>query len=283
MALLYAIGAASFPPSIFYNIFGESRAAVCFSGFLARAVCAIVPVWLAFEIRLSSLFSLKRCAGSEYGIFKSFIVILPLYLVALNNFPFLPLFFGNANFVFNETGEFVLSIFCYVLLCCGISFLEESLFRGVIFCVLLRKFCGGKNESEIKKGEFWAIIISSALFGLAHLINLFGGANVGATFLQVGYSFLIGCMCAFAMLKSGKFYNAAALHALFDFGGLLREKGLIIGTIWTTENIILTAVIGVAVGVYAIILFVKNKNHALVARLVETSSNEDNRKENNEK
>lgn len=262
VVLLYAIGAASFPISIFYKIFGESRAAVCFSAFLARAVCCILPVWLLFEIKAKKLFSGKR-------FFKGFLFVLPFYIVAINNFPFLPLFSGDASWIYDESGEFALSVICYVFMCVAISALEETVFRGVIFVTLLRKFCNSnQTESEKKKGEFWSIIISSALFGCAHLVNVFAGANVGATLLQVGYSFLIGCMCAFAMLKSGNFYHAVALHAVFDVGGLLIEKEFIGGVIWTTENMILTAVIGVIAAIYAIIVFIKGKNSALTDDIV---------------
>ena len=262
MILLYAIGAASFPTSILYKIFGENRAAVCFSAFLARAVCCAVPVWLLFEIKAKKLFSGK-------GFLKGLLVVLPFYVVAINNFPFLPMIFGNASIVFGEPEEFVLSVCCYALMCIAISFLEETVFRGAIFVTLLRKFCKqDQTERERKKGEFLSIIISAALFGGAHLVNFFAGANIGSTLLQVGYSFLIGCMCAVAMLKSGNFYHAVVLHAVFDFGGLLLDKGMISGAIWTTENMILTAAVGVIVAAYAVIVFVKGKNSAFVGDIL---------------
>ena len=125
--------------------------------------------------------------------------------------------------------------------------------------MIFRKFCKNKNGTELKRGAFLSIILSSAIFGGAHLVNLFAGADVGATILQVGYSFLIGSMFALAAVKSGNFYHAVALHAIFDFGGLLESKGLIEGVIWTTENMILTAAVGLIVCVYAIVLFIKNK------------------------
>ncbi|MDY4186563.1 MAG: type II CAAX endopeptidase family protein [Candidatus Borkfalkiaceae bacterium] len=261
VVLLYAVGAASFPPSIFYNIFGESRAAVCFSNFLARAICSIIPVWLIFEIKLKQIFNGKL-------FLKNILPILPFYIVALNNFPFLPLIKGNVEFIIGEAPEFALTVFCYVLMCLGISFLEESVFRGIILNVIFRKFCKNKNGTELKRGAFLSIILSSAIFGGAHLVNLFAGAGVGATILQVGYSFLIGSMCALAAVKSGNFYHAVALHAIFDFGGLLESKGLIEGVIWTTKNMILTAAVGLIVCVYAIVLFIKNKNNGYLNKII---------------
>lgn len=281
LALVYAIGAAGAPRELFCYIFGKSLALSSLSTFLVKILCAIVPVWLIFEIKAEKIL---RPRISLKGI----LLALPFLIVALNNFPFLPLFSGSAELLTNEFIDF----FCYFLACLGISVFEESVFRGVIFSALYRKFCGEKSsgapscdslkneqnnvlsnensEKSAKKykyGEFWAVALSSVLFGAVHLVNLIAGAGIVPVIAQMGYSFLIGAMCAIAMLETGNIYSAVILHAVFDFGGLLTDYGFLSGTIWTVENVILTAVVGVAVAVYAIcLLFLprKNKRKALL-------------------
>ena len=64
------------------------------------------------------------------------------------------------------------------------------------------------------------------LLGLLHLFNLFAGASVGATFLQVGYSFLIGAMLSAVLIKTDNLWLCVLLHAGFDFGGsIITELG----------------------------------------------------------
>ena len=76
-------------------------------------------------------------------------------------------------------------------------------------------------------------------------------------FLQVGYSFLIGMVCAFALIVSGNIYLPIIFHALFDVGGFLLGEGLVVGVLWTVENIIWTAVTSVIFAVAIIIIFIK--------------------------
>ena len=80
--------------------------------------------------------------------------------------------------------------------------------------------------------------------------------------MQIGYSLLIGGMCSIAFLKTGNFYNAILLHFVFNIGGMLYDQNMIAGNIWTTPNILLTAILAVVVTVFALyILFKVNNLH----------------------
>ena len=111
------------------------------------------------------------------------------------------------------------------------------------------------RESKLKifgksKPVFLTVAISSAIFALTHLINLLNGFNP-AVFLQVGYTFLIGSMCGIVFVKTGNIFFPAVLHMIYNFGGMLVEKcGR--GSLWTTQQIICTAVVGVIVGAYLV-------------------------------
>jgi uncharacterized BrkB/YihY/UPF0761 family membrane protein len=75
------------------------------------------------------------------------------------------------------------------------------------------------------------------------------GASVGATLLQVGYSFLVGAMCAVVLLLCGSVLPCILLHAVYDFGGLLIPT-LGSGRIWNAPTVVLTAALSVAVTLY---------------------------------
>jgi membrane protease YdiL (CAAX protease family) len=175
---------------------------------------------------------------------KTGAVLIPCLLVVINNFPIIALAIGDVNMV----REDMLGLF--VLDCLLIGVFEEVAFRGTIFLALLER------RRASTKQIFWTTALSSAIFGLIHLANLLEGANPGATLLQVGYSFLIGGMCAICMLTTGTVWLPIFIHALYDFNGYLVPR-LGEGVIWTPTTIALTAVVGVLVAAYTVILLIK--------------------------
>jgi hypothetical protein len=102
-----------------------------------------------------------------------------------------------------------------------------------------------------------AVLISSLIFGLSHLLNIFTGADVAATFLQIGYSILTGGMFAFALIKTKNILFSVLLHAVYNFGGLLFSKqGLGMGVVFDTPTAVMMAVVAVIVGIFVIIKLV---------------------------
>ncbi len=170
---------------------------------------------------------------------------LPCFAVAMNNFPILPFFSGRAYILGEGRG-----IFVYLLSCLGTGLFEELVFRGYILMVLLEK-----RKGSVKR-LFESVILSSALFGLIHLVNLFAGADPLSTLLQVGYSFLVGGMCAIVLIKTGSIWYSVLLHAIYNFaGGVIPRFGG--GTIWDVPTVILTALLSVAVAIYLIVALAK--------------------------
>jgi len=167
------------------------------------------------------------------------LVILPCLAVVINNLPILAL-------IRNEAWLERWELFgLFVADCLLIGVFEELAFRGTLFLAILEKHRGSTKQI------FLTTLISSALFGLVHLANLLEGAGVVATLMQVGYSFLIGGMCAIVLLKSRNILPCILLHAVFDFcGSLIPTLGD--GRIWNPPTIIVTAVLAVAVSVWMI-------------------------------
>ncbi|MBQ3572494.1 MAG: CPBP family intramembrane metalloprotease [Clostridia bacterium] len=258
--IMYTIGAVSVPESIFTYFLGDSQVAVLIAHALARLICCILPIWLVFEVKLSKIFSLK-------DIFVSSIILVPFLLVVINNFPIFPLITKDLSLIIKDQ----IVWFCYIIATFFAVLLEEITFRALIFPAICRIFNAHKHRN------FLAVLISSALFGVVHLFNLFAGASIGSVAMQVGYSFLIGAMCAIAFLKTGSFYSAVLLHFIFNIGGLLADYGFISGYIWTNLNIVVTAVLAVIVIVYAVYLlfFTKTKGEYIFNQRLFLSTNED--------
>ncbi len=182
---------------------------------------------------------------------KSLVMVLPALLVAVNNFSIIGFITGEV-----EINVKTLNIVLYVFAVLSVGFFEETVFRGIVFPLFLMKF---KSK---KYSVFLSVLCSSLIFALLHLINLFTG-NIGGTFLQVGYTFLIGGMCAIALIITKNIFVSIVIHAVYDIGGLLNNSqiGIAVGNQWDTVTIIITAVLGVIVFVYmTYMLFWFNKN-----------------------
>lgn len=108
--------------------------------------------------------------------------------------------------------------------CLAVALFEELAFRGAILTLLLKRFGGSR------RGAVAAVALSSALFGLVHLVNLAGSPDLTVeTLLQPLYTAAIGMVLAVVVLRTGSIWYAVLLHALFNFIGdlpLLLPAGL---------------------------------------------------------
>ena len=174
-------------------------------------------------------------------LWRSLLFTLPPFLVVVNNMPILSMIWGDAYLV-HRAPVYVL---WFAAECLAIGLFEELAFRGVIFLMFAEKRCA------TRKGLFWSLILTSAVFGGVHLVNVLMGAGIGPTILQIGYSFLIGAMCSVVLLKTRNIWICVALHAIYDFCGTLMPT-LGDGTWWDTPTVIFTAVLAVATAVYLV-------------------------------
>lgn len=172
---------------------------------------------------------------------KSLLFTVPPLLVVVNNMPILSMIWGDAYVVHSAPVYWV----WFALECLAIGLFEELAFRGVIFLMFAEK------RHTTRKGLFWSLILTSAVFGAVHLINVFMGAGIGGVILQIGYSFLIGAMCSVVLLKTRNIWLCVLLHAVYDFSGTLMPT-LGAGTWWDTPTVIFTAVLAVATTAYLV-------------------------------
>ncbi len=165
---------------------------------------------------------------------KDLLFFLPAIVVALDNFPWLSLIDGSAAF------RASVAIWLLVIQVIGVAVMEEFAFRGVLLPLLLERL------GRTKKGMWWSILLSSAIFGVIHFTNLIETPNLAAIFMQVGYSTLIGALCAVLLLGTGNIWYCIAVHTVFNFGGGINTY-FTEGTVWDLPTVLCTALVSVAV------------------------------------
>ncbi len=160
-------------------------------------------------------------------------------------FPTLPTLFG-VLFVFPLliSGSVKISLGLLILiaiLSCLIGVAEESIFRGIILQTLL------------PKGVLRALFLSTLLFALLHVGNLFAGLPMGFILGQVLSAFGGGMAYAVMRVRTGSIWPAVILHSLDDFIALALITatgvgqptllgGLLAGGFWCSVYVIYAAI-----------------------------------------
>lgn len=85
-----------------------------------------------------------------------------------------------------------------------VAFVEESLYRGLILHTLLGK------------GSKTAVITSSLLFSVTHILNALSGKSAADTMLQIVYALLIGAVLALLMVKNRNIIPLILFHFLHN-------------------------------------------------------------------
>ena len=144
------------------------------------------------------------------------------------------------NYGVLETILYILAMFC-------VGFLEEVIFRGLLF------------EAMREESERAATIVSAVTFGIGHIINLFNGSGTELlpNLLQVVYATAAGFMFVMLYRRTGSLLVCIFAHGIFNALSAFSVEST------TVEIRIITAVIlTVITGSYAIYLALPmhNKN-----------------------
>ena len=157
---------------------------------LLLAMCGTLGAWLRKE-RLCAEYGLRRPGLPA----RRFLYYLPLVLIVSCN-----LWFGvRMNLPPVETFLYIGSMLC-------VGFLEELIFRGLLFKALL------------KDGVRTAIIVSSVTFGIGHIVNLVNGsgAELIPNLCQVCYAIAFGFLCVMIFLRSGSLLPCILAHSVVN-------------------------------------------------------------------
>lgn len=138
---------------------------------------------------------------AKYGLCKStmsakkLVYYLPLVFLASVN-----VWFGVAwNFSPLETVLYILSMLL-------VGFLEEIIFRGLLFTAM--------SKDSIKS----AMIVSSVTFGIGHVVNLVNGsgADLHSNMLQVVSAIAIGFLFTVIFWRSGSLWGCIITHGVLN-------------------------------------------------------------------
>ena len=247
IVVLLAVGLSSLPlEKLFIKFFSDDGNAYLCAGAVVRFLLCAAAVELSLK----------------YGFYKpyvssakitTYLLLVPALLVTVNNFPLVRIFGGECEIT--EDGE---RLALYILYCFSVAAFEETVFRGIIFPLSYIALEGKKRRL------FWSAALSSGIFAAAHIFNLFAGAGIGATLLQIGYSFLIGGLCAVSLITVKNIYLPVVFHFIYDLGGFFCEGNIGIASCarWDTLTVAITAVLGVFTAVYMVILAIKKDKTA---------------------
>ncbi len=132
------------------------------------------------------IFLKKKKLLSYYGInslkklnYKNLLFCIPMIIIALVNLGF--------GIYINYSWQQILLISVAML---GVGFSEEILFRSFLI------------KAMMNKNSRAAILLPSILFGIIHITNLFGGADIVMTILQIIYATAFALMCSIFFYKT---------------------------------------------------------------------------------
>ena len=159
-----------------------------------------LPVLIAMSAGLY-FFVRKNGLTEKYGLCKprlpaaKMLFYAPLLVLLTAN-----LWYGVAmNQSPLKTVLYVLSMFC-------VGFLEEMIFRGLLF------------KAMAKNGVKSAILVSSVTFGIGHIVNLFNGsgAELLPSLLQVVYAIAIGFAFVMIYCRTKSLIPCILIHSVFN-------------------------------------------------------------------
>jgi membrane protease YdiL (CAAX protease family) len=204
----------------------------------------IVTLPILIIMSTALLFFLKRNGLTEkYGLIKPKISNSKM----LFYFPLLVLLSANLWFGVSLNSS-IIEILLYILSMFCVGFLEEMIFRGLLFKAMA--------ENGIKS----AIIVSSITFGIGHIVNLINGsgAEFVSTLLQIVYAVAIGFTFVMIFYKTKSLLPCIITHSVFNSLSVFSNEELI-----TPQMQIISGVlIAIIAGGYAlyIAVSVKEKN-----------------------
>lgn len=170
------------------------------SADLGIAKIVTLPILIAVSAMLY-FFVRKNGLTEKYGLCKpqlpaaKMLYYIPLLVLLTVN-----LWYGvTMNLSPLETVLYVLSMFC-------VGFLEELIFRGLLF------------QAMARDGVKSAIIVSSVTFGIGHIVNLINGsgAELLPNLLQVMYAVAIGFAFVMIYYRTRSLMPCIIVHSVFN-------------------------------------------------------------------
>lgn len=168
-------------------------------------LCALQAAFLWSFLRQNGLFQrYGLCRSSVPG--KQFLYHIPLLILMTRNF------WNGIAINLPLSG-----MICYIVCMLCVGFVEEVIFRGLLFRALARDSVN------------MAIAVSSITFGLGHLLNLVNGSGAGLAenLFQVTGAIAIGFLFVILFHRGGSLWPCVIAHAAINIASAFaNEEGL---------------------------------------------------------
>ena len=192
------------------------------------AVGAVLSIILLMFLKKNGLFSDYGLCAPQISA-KSMLYYVPILIMLSAN-----LWYGvTLNYGALETAFYILAMLC-------VGFLEEVIFRGLLF------------EAMRKDSVKAAIIVSSVTFGIGHIINLINGsgAELLPNLLQVVYATAAGFMFVMMYYRSESLIVCITAHGVFNALSVFANEA----AATDVTRIFSAALLTVITGAYAVYL-----------------------------
>ena len=168
---------------------------------LSESAGIVKSVTAALHIAMSLILFIwirKNGLSEKYGFrgtavpAKRFLYYLPLVIVASASL------WGGVSLRLGPAGTA-----CYVISMCCVGFLEEVIFRGLLFRAM--------EKDNLKT----AMIVSALTFGLGHIVNLFNGSgrNPASSAVQIVFAVLVGFVLVLIFYHSRSLIPCILFHS----------------------------------------------------------------------
>ena len=187
-----------------------------------------LPILIAMSAILY-FFVRKNGLKGKYGLCKpklsaaKMLYYIPLLVLLTAN-----LWYGIAlNQSPLETVLYILAMFC-------VGFLEELIFRGLLF------------QAMARDGMKAAIIVSSVTFGIGHIVNLINGsgAELLPNLLQVMYAMAVGFAFVMICRRTGSLVPCIIVHSVFNGLSAFANEAVMTPQRQILSGILLTVIAG---------------------------------------
>lgn len=178
---------------VYCVVAGTVRGNFSDESIVMTAVLAVFTAGILFFVKKNGLeekYGLCKWKGkaADYGFF------IPLFILMTGNL------WGGVEMYYAGMAQ-VFAVISMLL----VGFVEEMIFRGFLFRVLLKK-----DPAPV------AITISAVTFGIGHIVNLFTGHASVETVIQILFAIAWGYIFTFVFYKSGSLMICIIVHGLID-------------------------------------------------------------------
>lgn len=157
-----------------------------FRSALINTALSVFLLILAISLKRVAYYGLKKPQNA-----RKLLYFLPLLLIISVNF------WGGISIKYSAREAAF-----YIITMLNVGFIEEMIFRGFLF-----KMMAKDNLSA-------AVTVSSVTFGIGHIINIFNGAELLPTLLQVCFAVSAGFLFVIIFHKSGSLLPVIITHSL---------------------------------------------------------------------